>query len=99
MSDDSVWADELQWKLSAVRQCVPRLRPIRVPERLDRLSLLSDQVIETEDQRDEWASIAESYRVIAEVALEKIAALDAKIRQQNALIKNMGDELMLRKTK
>jgi hypothetical protein len=69
-----------------------------MPDRLDAESLLLMDLAETEHMRDEWARIAESYRTIAEVAIESLARLEEQNRRMRALIVNMGDELMLRKS-
>jgi hypothetical protein len=93
---DEVYASELRWRLSEVRQCVPE-RTSTMPESLDSEALLMLDIAETEFLRDEWRRIAESYRTLAEVAIEALAVTEDQNRKMRALIKNMGDELMLRK--
>lgn len=68
-----------------------------MPDRLDAESLLALQIVETERMRDEWIEIAEVYRRLSESAVEMIARLEEQNRRLRGLVKNMGDELMLRK--
>jgi hypothetical protein len=96
MTDD-IWADEIRWTLSQVRQCVPEQTRPRVPDRFDAESLLIQDLAETEFTRDEWMRIAHSWRELAETALEATAVLEDQNRKLRALAKNMGEELMLRK--
>lgn len=97
LDDGPVYSSEIRWYLSQVRQCIPDIGDPHIPARFDAESLLILDVAETEHLRDEWARIAESYRTIAEVAIEAVATLEDQNRKMRGLIKNMGDELMLRK--
>ncbi len=97
--NDDLWADEIRWTLSQVRQCVPEPIVPRMPDKFDAESLLMQDLAETEHIRDEWERIATVYRMMTETALETVALLEEQNRKLRALVKNMGDELMLRKQK
>ena len=97
--DDFVDVSQLRWKLSQIRQCVPKRDKPVAPDRFDTESLLILDIAETEYLRDEWASIAETYRTLAEVAIEALTRLEQQNAKMRALIQNMSDELVLRKSK
>jgi hypothetical protein len=95
--DDSVYANDIRWKLSQIRQCVPQeFRPM--PDRLDPESLLIQHILELEHLCEEYASIAETYRTIAETSIEMVARQEQQSQRMRALIQNMSDELMLRRS-
>lgn len=95
--DDRVFSTELHWKLSQIRKCVPERLVPHVPHKFDSESLLMLDLAETEHVRDEWARIAESYRTIAEVAIEALARSEQTNAKMRAFLKNVTDELTFRK--
>lgn len=86
--DGPLTVDDIRWRLSQINPNRPSV-VVRVPDDLRTASLLCQDIVELETLVTEWQGIAESYRELAQLAIEQVTEHDRMNRRLTARMRDL----------